>query len=322
MPFGLVFNHYQKDPPENYYKYNGKEEQPEIGWIAYEFRFYDPELGRFPSVDPIISDFPSHTPYNYAFSNPVTLVDMWGLQGVHPGVYNYQRSQRAEILSDSKSEYISKLKSVTTQDKVAAGGSAAAVGGALGLPYLITEAAAFLSNPYAYLFLAASNPATVETALETGLDVLSPDGAPINVRGGLDDLVTGSKLNSAVTEWVGLQRSLAKSKRQLNRFNTASVVYDATSDSYFYGMNKGIALSGLDIHPTLLKNLPEESLNNFKLGNCAECDAVNQALHNGASWDDLTLHTVGVGPDGATFLKPQCENCQYTFDGLRSTSEQ
>lgn len=74
---------------KNKYLYNGKEMQDDFGleWYDYGLRFYDPQLGRFPTIDPIIENWPNHTPYNYAFSNPVTLVDLWGLQGVNHNAY-------------------------------------------------------------------------------------------------------------------------------------------------------------------------------------------------------------------------------------------
>src|SRR5690606_7954545 len=64
------------------YKYNGKEFQDELGlnWYSYGFRMYDPALGRFPSMDPISSQFPHVSPYNYAENEPVSSIDLWGLQ--------------------------------------------------------------------------------------------------------------------------------------------------------------------------------------------------------------------------------------------------
>jgi len=50
----------------------------------YGKRFYDPQLGRFHTIDPIIEKLPHQTPYNYASNNPVTLIDFWGLQGIDP----------------------------------------------------------------------------------------------------------------------------------------------------------------------------------------------------------------------------------------------
>ena len=51
----------------------------------YGFRFYDPALGRFPSLDPLADEFSDLSPYNYASNNPVTCIDLWGLQGVPAG---------------------------------------------------------------------------------------------------------------------------------------------------------------------------------------------------------------------------------------------
>ena len=92
-PFGLTmtqenFTGSLADYEENQYLYNGKEMQNEgfdgveLGWLDYGARFYDPQIGRFIGVDPIIEKFPNHTPYNYAFSEPVGKIDLWGLKGI------------------------------------------------------------------------------------------------------------------------------------------------------------------------------------------------------------------------------------------------
>jgi RHS repeat-associated protein len=46
----------------------------------YGFRFYDPALGRFPSLDPKADAFPHVSPYNYAENRPIDGIDLWGLQ--------------------------------------------------------------------------------------------------------------------------------------------------------------------------------------------------------------------------------------------------
>lgn len=53
-------------------------------------------------------------------------------------------------------------------------------------------------------------------------------------------------------------------------------------------MNRGLQLSGDNLNLSLASWLPEKSLNEFRIGNCAEVDAVNQALNNDADVTNIT----------------------------------
>ncbi|WP_190277641.1 DUF6443 domain-containing protein [Adhaeribacter rhizoryzae] len=63
--------------PDHKFQYNGKEKQHEfdLNWSDYGARMYNPQLGRWNSVDPMTDDAESWTPYNYVFNNPVRLTD-------------------------------------------------------------------------------------------------------------------------------------------------------------------------------------------------------------------------------------------------------
>jgi len=135
-------------------------------------------------------------------------------------------------------------------------------------------------------------------------------GAEANVK-----LPQESELNNAVSEWSRMQKSLAPSKKKLDKFNTATVVYDAKTGQYYYGMNKGVKLSGDKLNSKLADILPEKSLNEYPLGNCAEVDAVNQAINNKSNLNDLYMYTIKTTPNGFGMPKPTCENCTYTFEG-------
>ena len=121
---------------------------------------------------------------------------------------------------------------------------------------------------------------------------------------------TQEQMHDAIIEWSKMEESLANSKRQLDKFNTASVAYDASTGNYYYGMNRGVQLSGEKLNSSLASWLPEKSLNQYRLGNCAEVDVVNQALNNGANVNNLYLYTINTKKHES---KAMCENCIYTF---------
>jgi RHS repeat-associated protein len=95
-PFGLGIAALSSTAPlskPNNFKYNGFEEQTDfdLGWYDYQARFYDPQLGRFMQVDPAADLMRRHSPYNYAFDNPIRFIDPDGMMpsmagGCPPGV--------------------------------------------------------------------------------------------------------------------------------------------------------------------------------------------------------------------------------------------
>ncbi|WP_317167757.1 RHS repeat-associated core domain-containing protein [Chryseobacterium sp. Tr-659] len=82
-PFGLKHEGYNPlaGNPMYQYKYNGKELQ-ESGMYDYGARMYMPDLGRWGVVDPLAEKMTRHSPYNYAFNNPIMFVDPDGREAL------------------------------------------------------------------------------------------------------------------------------------------------------------------------------------------------------------------------------------------------
>ncbi len=72
---------YSDASPENKYKYNGKELEDEFGldWYDYGFRYYDPLLARFHTLDPLAENYSFQSPFVYAANNPVRFIDWMGM---------------------------------------------------------------------------------------------------------------------------------------------------------------------------------------------------------------------------------------------------
>jgi RHS repeat-associated protein len=70
---------------KNPYQYNGKEmldEDADLNWLDYGFRSYDPQIGRFMQLDPLTDFYADLTPYQYSSNDPITNIDLDGLEGV------------------------------------------------------------------------------------------------------------------------------------------------------------------------------------------------------------------------------------------------
>ena len=98
----------------NQYLYNNKEFQDEQGlnWYDYGARFYDPQIGRWHSQDPMADNYTSLCPYQYCGNNPIKNVDIGGLGFI--GAYGmWDETGASEVTINDYEAYANSARNVT-----------------------------------------------------------------------------------------------------------------------------------------------------------------------------------------------------------------
>jgi RHS repeat-associated protein len=124
-PFGLVMNQYNGNIAPGYqknkYLYNGKELQDDkmtseaLNWNDYGARFYDPQIGRFNSIDLLTDLHSDYTPYAYCYNNPVKLIDPFGLDSTYYNLNGVELNKATGDKGSTDVVFITRTPATTEQ---------------------------------------------------------------------------------------------------------------------------------------------------------------------------------------------------------------
>ena len=83
FPYGKIVRKYVNGQEERFLT-TQHERDEETGLDYRGARYYDSDVARFLSLDPLAADFASWSPYNYVLGNPCVLIDENGKYPIHP----------------------------------------------------------------------------------------------------------------------------------------------------------------------------------------------------------------------------------------------
>jgi RHS repeat-associated protein len=199
------------------YLYNGKEleEEDDWNWYAYGARYYDPAIGRFSGVDPIAERFPFVTVFNYAENEPISYIDLHGLQQYKPN------NTHSDVIKNAPHNFVEGMKVLGSHVKDV-----------------------FSIEPIKFDPIIESVPVTNEdywdpldpikgTGIEIYYDGITPSSGVLDTptaEGGADALLTSDDIY--ITNYAGLLGGAA-SKNGVNNFiyHSAAKTVEITDDA-------------------------------------------------------------------------------------------
>lgn len=115
-PWGMILNGRSTNTAyiNAKYKFSGKELDTETGYFHFGARPYDGRIGRWNVIDPLDSQRPGLSPYNYCQNNPITLIDPTGMLDTR--LEFDEKGNIKNIVDDGKTEITGAI--VNNEDRI------------------------------------------------------------------------------------------------------------------------------------------------------------------------------------------------------------
>ena len=258
--------------------------RPFSGRLALIGRYYDPETAQFISVDPEVSR--TGQPYAYAGDDPANNSDPTGA--------------------------------------LCWGWSCWGSGYAAAWNHPLETAGLAVGAAFAAVAIVATGGLAAAAFADYGFTVAGFYTAAIYVGAGstfeAGDAIAGDELaaESAATPDVGA--AAQDHAEQLldigNAPRAAAAAYDTEAGGMYFGESGSVPSA---IEPELAEQMPNPSLEDWPAGNCAEFNACNTALANGAKLQNLVYATFKINEGAGTVEPfPPCRNCVAALAGAKS----
>jgi hypothetical protein len=285
-------------------------------------RIYDPRLGKFLSVDPLNKDYPWNSPYAFAENDVIRSIDLDGLEKMFVLPNPFVPGQPFTIcigceIREAANNYMSGVaqKSMVDNKQMSYHNQ--------NVPQRVQQQLDRNNTNEANAKIAKGVYQTAKLSLETSAE-LTTLAIPLGEVGGLaakgfTNLLKASPKAKNFAVKFAEQLIEQTSKDELPRAVTALV--DKTTGKVYYGRS-GILKSVEELEPQLKEMVPKQSLEKWSVTNCAECDAINSALKNGAKTENLEMHTVKIDKKTGTISDfERCQNCKVTTKDVKTTSD-
>ncbi len=94
-------------------QFTGKERDIEIGLDYFGARYYNYDLGRWLTLDPLKDKYPNINPYHYVFNNPISLIDATGLDSTF-----YIQNVSSNVDKDDLNEIVTQVQYVLDENGI------------------------------------------------------------------------------------------------------------------------------------------------------------------------------------------------------------